>query len=265
MAAARPTPAPAMSTGRGHPAAPLACAAQRYEVAAPEEWAKSIGGNLSELASSLSREQLKRFSTSAEHVAVEKAVPFQTAMTEQQLAWEYAETRSFQHKQLKIDPRLKPSDIEVTYSHLSQCTECEGRAKAKMALHGPKPPRGPRTFDAFTGWQFLVDDYAIDRWTNVLRVLNKPTDKRVALRPEANSSAAARFGCPCSVVRRSRDRGFRLYHAAASTAGSNHRYPEWCAPPPPSPPPHSPPPHLLSTFFTSLLRHIRHQAIRVQL
>ena len=134
-----------------------------------------------------------------------------------------------------------------------------GARQGEMALHGPKPPRGPRTFDAFTGWQFLVDDYAIDRWTNVLRVLNKPTDKRVALRPEATRRPPRgldALAAWCAVA------GPRLSAVPRGglNGGSNHGYPEWWLlhlllhllllh-------------HLLSTFFTSLLRHIGHQAFQ---
>ena len=46
--------------------------------------------------------------------------------------------------------------------------------------------------------QLFIDDYAIDTWRGVVRLLLPPSSRRVALSPEPPTDS--RFGCPCSVV-----------------------------------------------------------------
>ena len=171
--------------------------------------------------SSLVREELRAVPMSETYSAVERRVPFETAVSNERLAWEHDETLSFERKQLKADPRLKPADIRVTLDHLNQCTECRAQEAALKAVHASSDP-----IDVFRGWQLLVDDYAIDSWRNILRFINPPTRQQVAMSPPSNSSRSARFGCPCSIVRGPLG-SHRLLHTTGAAAGPEHRYKEW--------------------------------------
>ena len=175
--------------------------------------------------SSLVREQLRPIASNETYSALERRVPFETVVTSEQLSWEYQETLAFEGKQLKRDPRLKPSGIRVMLAHLKECTECHARDEVRKAMHGTE------LIDIDSGPQLLVDDHPIHSWRNVLRFLNTPANQRIVLRPPSNSSSAARFGCPCSVVRGAANPGasgkFQLLHAAGTVAGPEHRYKEW--------------------------------------
>ena len=176
--------------------------------------------------SSLVPETIETFLNTQVHRAATRPVPFETQVTTGELAWEYVETLSFEQKQLKADPRLKPSDIHVDMDHLRTCTECQQRQKAQFSVHGHL---GVPIDMLSAGWQLLVDDHVIETFQNTIRFQNPPKEQSIVMRPWANSSAAVRFGCPCSVLRNPRDQTFRLYHTAGAIASEGHRYHEWPA------------------------------------
>lgn len=190
------------------------------EVFAPAVQATPSNASANWSLSSLVREHLRSFSTATTYSAVERHVPFETEMSEAQLAWEYEETLTFEMKQLKADPRLKPEDIQISFDHLKQCTECRVQEEVRKVVHGADP------IHVFSSWQLMVDDHVIDSWRNVLRFLNPPKDQQVVVTPPSNASSSARFGCPCSVQRTAKG-AHRLFHTAGSVTGPGHRYKEW--------------------------------------
>ena len=177
--------------------------------------------------SSLTRERFRTFLSEKTYLTASRRTPLEPGpKNAAQLEWEYSETLAFEDKQLKADPRLQPSDIEVTFDHLKECTACAQRKAVRAAMHerwcaGSNCPGSPKA-----GWQSLVDDHAIYSWRNTFRFVNPPRSQQVAMHPPRNSSAAARFGCPCSVLRDERGE-FTMYHTAGSVAGEKHRYKEW--------------------------------------
>ena len=201
--------------------APLVMASV-FEVAAPPIPRPPPDANATAwVLSSLVKEELRPVSTSAVHTAAERPVPLETRATAEQLAWEHQETLAFERKQLKADPRLKPSDIRVTFDHLSECTECRAQEEVRKAVHGEHAD--PINISE---WQLLVDDYVIGTWRNVLRFVNDPKDEQVVMSPPSNASSSARFGCPCSAVRLPGG-SHKLLHTAGAVTGPGHRYREW--------------------------------------
>ena len=157
-------------------------------------------------------------SRQASHLATNRSIPLEPGVsTDAELGWQYRETLAFQRKQLKADPRMKPSDLQVAYDHLNECTSCRQLRQVKQAMHTEEA-------NISAGWQLLVDDYALHRWSNVIRFLNPPDSQRIVLRPGHNLSEL-RFGCPCSII--NTGGSFQLYHTAGTVAGSTSRYPDW--------------------------------------
>lgn len=182
--------------------------------------------------SSLMPERLRSFSKDHTYQTVSRPIPREMPenMTAATLEYEYRETLSFESKQLKKDPRLKPDDIEVVLDHMKECTSCRQRQAAEAAVHADWCNRTSRSCPGHprAGWQLLVDDFSIYSWRNTLRFLNPPEKQQqsLAVRPQHNWTAkATRFGCPCSVVRE-RTR-YRAYHAGLNIAGKSSRYSEW--------------------------------------
>ena len=144
------------------------------------------------------------------HLARSRRLPHAPGATAnlEQLAREYNETIAFIGKQLKKDPRLKPGDVQLNFEHLSTCQSCANYQHVHAALHTDA------TLEFGTAPQLLVDDFVIDRWSNLVRFLNPPSLQQPVLRaPEplqARAPRQLRFGCPCSVVRD--DTGYRLWH-----------------------------------------------------
>ena len=143
-------------------------------------------------------------------------IPFRAARG-LDLAQEQRDTLQAQRLNLPKDPHAKPSGMEVDLDHLSNCTACVNRARARSAVHAVKVLRpGSR-------WQLFADDFAVNRWNNIVRFVGPPhksmqTHRPSDLMPEAGADAdkppmdeAARqamvpqefrrTGCPCSVVR----------------------------------------------------------------
>ena len=119
--------------------------------------------------------------------------------------YEYEETRSFLYKQLKADPRLRPSMVEVKTDHLSRCLSCENDAMYRRSVH----PSDAADAIVAVGLarQPLVDDHTIHEWRNTMRFLQPPSQRRVVMRPSRPPSDmdsargvphAVRFGCPCA-------------------------------------------------------------------
>ena len=134
------------------------------------------------------------------------------AIGSERLAWEYEETGSFKDKVLKKDPRLRPSEVQLSFEHLDTCQSCKNYQMHHASLHA-------RPLDIGTQPQLLVDDLVVERWSNLVRFLNSPTERRPVLRAPAPSAGGApqlRFGCPCSVVRDAT--GYRLWHTANGQA-----------------------------------------------
>jgi len=104
----------------------------------------------------------------------------------------------------------------VSYDHLSSCTSCQQLREVEQAVHAS-------SVNISTGWQPLLDDYAVHSWRNVVRFLNPPDSQRVVLQPQQTSEL--RFGCPCSIIHAAGS--FRLYHTAGTVAGNSSRYPDW--------------------------------------
>lgn len=129
-----------------------------------------------------------------------------------QLAWEYEETGAFKDKILKKDPRLRPSEVQLNFEHLDTCQSCKNYKMHHESLHA-------RPLDVGTRPQLLVDDLVVERWSNLVRFLNSPIERRPVLRAPAPSVGGVpqlRFGCPCSVVRDAT--GYRLWHTANGQA-----------------------------------------------
>ena len=144
------------------------------------------------------------------HLARSRRVPHAPGATAslEHLAREYNETVAFIGRQLKKDPRLKPADVQLSFEHLHTCQSCANYQHVHAALHTSAD------LDIGTTMQLFVDDFMIDRWSNLVRFLNPPTMQEPVLRaPEplqAREPRQLRFGCPCSVVRDST--GYRLWH-----------------------------------------------------
>ena len=170
----------------------------------------------------LATQELRLLAADKEFDVLTRAIPFEPAesMSADKLAWEYKETWSFQQKQLKKDPRLKPDDIRPTFDHLEQCTSCEQRAKMTRIVHQAT------LIDIGPGWQLLVDDHVVGRWRNVVRFLNQPSSQQIVMRPTVPQKEA-RFGCPCSILQGRGNRTFQLYHSSGQVAGPAYRYTEW--------------------------------------
>ncbi|KAL1526128.1 hypothetical protein AB1Y20_014856 [Prymnesium parvum] len=167
--------------------------------------------------SSLSRETFVSFSTSRGYLAATRRLPLAPGLSSQEaLDFEFEETRQFERKQLKADPRLRPEGLAVSYDHLRQCASCAQRREVRRLQHG-----APANLSG--EWQLLVDDYAVHAWRNAVRFVARPRTQRVVLSPP--SASHTRFGCPCSVLRVRKS--FRMYHAAGTTAGNASRYKEW--------------------------------------
>ena len=177
--------------------------------------------------SSLTREFFNHFSAQKFYRARVRRLPFEAGISSDlALQKEHDQTLSFEKMQLKADPRLKPEDLEVDLSHLNECTSCRQREASHGLQHGVEG----RPIVLGSGWQLLVDDYAVYSWRNVLRFLNPPESQQIAHKPRRDAhgptaSEQTRFGCPCTVLRTAS--GFRLYHAAGSIAGNQSRYKEW--------------------------------------
>ena len=144
-------------------------------------------------APDLVRQTLREIGKADVVLAATRGVPFEKPARYDQsmLDREFAGTKAFLSKQLSKDPRLQPSDIVVTTDHMSQCTSCTQDEGLKTALHG-----GDTRREIAQRTQLLVDDWLIHEWSNVVRFLEPPADKRqvpVAARQDV------RFGCPCSV------------------------------------------------------------------
>ncbi|KAL3912903.1 MAG: hypothetical protein SGPRY_008174 [Prymnesium sp.] len=160
------------------------------------------------------------FSPSITYLAASRRIPFEPALASQsQLDDEYVNTRAFEGKQLKADPRLKPEGMTVSYDHLHSCSSCEQSRTVHNLQHAHNVSLAGQ-------WQLLVDDFAIHSWRNVIRSLRPPSNQRPVLSP--SSLSHTRFGCPCSVLREKQG-GYRLYHASGATAGNESRYKEWPA------------------------------------
>jgi hypothetical protein len=56
------------------------------------------------------------------------------------LAWEYEAITAFLHKQLKADPRLRPSMVEVTTDHLRRCLSCDNEKLHRLSLQQTLAP-----------------------------------------------------------------------------------------------------------------------------
>ena len=146
------------------------------------------------------------------HLARSRRVPHAPATSAadiDHLAWEYGETAAFIGKQLKKDPRLKPDDMQLSFEHLDSCQSCKNYAQHHASLHSsPRLEIGTRP-------QLLVDDFVVERWTNLVRFLNSPASRKPVLHPapmprDGSGVRPLRFGCPCSVVRDAA--GYRLWH-----------------------------------------------------
>lgn len=144
------------------------------------------------------------------HLALSRRLPHAPGATTnlEQLAREYNETVTFIGRQLKKDPRLKPDDVQLSFEHLRTCQSCANYQHVHAALHTCT------ALDIGTTQQLFVDDFVIDRWSNLVRFLNPPSMQQPVLRaPEplqARAPRQLRFGCPCSVVRDGA--GYRLWH-----------------------------------------------------
>ncbi|KAL1514941.1 hypothetical protein AB1Y20_004017 [Prymnesium parvum] len=160
----------------------------------------------------LVRQTLRPISRSESEEARARRVPFEPPPTldDARLAWEYDETLTFTAKQLKKDPRLRPSDIEVSTDHMRACKACENARGLRAALHAAE------TLEVGVRMQLLLDDWAIARWQNIVRFLNPPDDVRVAL----DGVDDRKFGCPCSALPTA-DGGVQLYYSAGSRRGDD--------------------------------------------
>ena len=121
-----------------------------------------------------------------------------------------AAVASFVHRQLKVDPKLKPEDIEVTTDHLDRCLSCENARLHHRSVHrhddSSRPHRAQQPWAHFgTEVQTFADDFAIDNYRAMVRILMPPVAREVALRPSPKGDV--RFGCPCSAVPANRTKG----------------------------------------------------------
>ncbi|KAL3897921.1 MAG: hypothetical protein SGPRY_012950, partial [Prymnesium sp.] len=173
-------------------------------------------------SSSLASQLLRPLLPTAQFDVRLRPIPFQPAdgVDGARLEWEFNETRGFQGRQLKKDPRLKPEDIQPSFSHLTVCTSCEQRRTLARVLHNRSRMELTRS------WELLVDDYPVESWKNVVRFLNAPRRQQVVMRP-SDGAREARFGCPCSVWQAQHNQSFKLYHSSGQMAGSAYRYTEW--------------------------------------
>ena len=151
--------------------------------------------------------------------------------------------QTFLHKQLRLDPRLKPEGLVVRTDHLNTCTSCAHAVGLQRSLHrggalaahagatsanegtnglaeDDTVPTVP-TINVGTRTQLLVDDWVVHTWQNVIRVLEPPRSRRPL--PFRNDGSGGRFGCPCSAVEQS-DGRVRLYYSADGPFKSKQRY-----------------------------------------
>ena len=128
--------------------------------------------------------------------AADRGVPFEPheRLTDEYLQWEHDEISGFLTKQLRKDPRLKPENLVVDLDHLTSCQVCKQDDAHQASMHEQASIRvGTKT-------QLFVDDWVIESWQNAVRILNAPTEKRIALSPEREDDDHVRFGCPCSAL-----------------------------------------------------------------
>ena len=159
--------------------------------------------------SALEAQTRRAISSEMDELASVRRLPCEpAALSEAALVREFEETISFRSRQLKKDPRRKPTDVEVSFTHLGRCTSCDNYAGLWRSLHGES------TVDVGTRPQLLVDDHVVERWRNAVRFLNPPiSPPRPILTPAATSPPDQRFGCPCS-AEVLRGGGVRLWHAS---------------------------------------------------
>ena len=192
------------------PAAPMANA---YELVSSASSLRLHAGPQGEGAhragSALEAQTRRAISSEMDELASVRRVPCEpAALSEAALVREFEETISFRSRQLKKDPRRKPTDVEVSFTHLGRCTSCDNYAGLWRSLHGDS------TVDVGTRPQLLVDDHVVERWRNAVRFLNPPiSPPRPVLTPAATSPPDQRFGCPCS-AEVLRGGGVRLWHAS---------------------------------------------------
>ena len=201
------------------------CVPQTYEITAPwKHWDNTVAR--ASVLSSLVTEYVRNFSVLHTYLIGKggRRIPFDPGADSGRLESEYRDTYDFMNKQLKVDPRMKPRDIEVKYDHLNQCTSCKQRQEVLSSVRGE-----PGSYiDVGKDWQLLVDDWVVHSWRNIIRFLNPPESQQVVMEPPLSATKKTRFGCPCSVVPSTDGRdGYRVYHTAGATSGSGHRNSEW--------------------------------------
>ena len=123
----------------------------------------------------------------------EQGLPFEphARLTDEYLQWERDETAGFLDKELRKDPRLQPSDVVVNTDHMSECMLCKQERAVRANLH-----HAPAAIRVGTERQPFFDDWPIESFSNAIRFLNPPSERRDTGIP--NQRRSKYFGCPCS-------------------------------------------------------------------